>query len=65
MSARLNLVKAHAFGNDFLLVRAGDIASGEDRSALARAICERHRGIGADGLIVYEDDRIRAPRCSC
>ena len=55
MSARLNLVKAHAFGNDFLLVRAGDIAPGEDRAALARATCERHRGIGADGLIAYEE----------
>ena len=53
-SRRLNLVKAHAFGNDFLLVRAGDIDPGEDRAALARATCERHRGIGADGLIAYE-----------
>jgi diaminopimelate epimerase len=54
-SARLNLVKAHAFGNDFLLVRAGDIAVGDDRVALARAVCERHRGVGADGLIAYEE----------
>jgi diaminopimelate epimerase len=54
-SPRLNLVKAHAFGNDFLLVRARDIGPGEDRPALARAVCERHRGIGADGLIAYEE----------
>jgi diaminopimelate epimerase len=51
----LSLVKAHAFGNDFLLVRAGDIDQCEDRAALARATCERHRGIGADGLIAYEE----------
>jgi diaminopimelate epimerase len=52
---RLNLVKAHAFGNDFLLVRERDIHAGENRPALARAVCERHRGIGADGLIAYEE----------
>lgn len=51
----LKLVKAHAFGNDFVLVRARDIEAVEDRAALARAICERRRGIGADGLIAYEE----------
>jgi diaminopimelate epimerase len=51
----LSLVKAHAFGNDFVLVRARDIGAVPDRAALARAICERHRGIGADGLIAYEE----------
>jgi diaminopimelate epimerase len=54
-SRALNLVKAHAFGNDFVLVRARDIEAVDDRPALARAICERHRGIGADGLIAYEE----------
>jgi diaminopimelate epimerase len=51
----VKLVKAHAFGNDFLLVRAVDVAAVQDRATLARAGCERHRGIGADGLIVYEE----------
>jgi diaminopimelate epimerase len=50
----LVVVKAHAFGNDFLLVRARDVDAAQDRPALARALCERHRGIGADGLILYE-----------
>lgn len=54
-SPALTLVKAHAFGNDFVLVRARDIDAAADRPALARAICERHRGIGADGLIAYEE----------
>lgn len=54
-SRALNLVKAHAFGNDFVLVRARDIEAVDDRPALARAMCERHRGIGADGLIAYEE----------
>ncbi len=49
----LTLVKAHAFGNDFILVESRAIAAAADLPALARGICARHRGIGADGLIVY------------
>ncbi len=49
----LTLVKAHAFGNDFLLLEERQIGGAVDRPALARAVCERRRGIGADGLIIY------------
>ena len=49
----LTLVKAHALGNDFLLVSARQIEAASDRPALARAVCDRHRGVGADGLIAY------------
>ena len=56
----LHVVKAHAYGNDFLLVPESD-ASGRDGAALARAMCQRHTGIGADGLIFYTllPDRVR------
>lgn len=47
------LVKAHAFGNDFLLVEADALSDVQSRPALARAACDRHRGVGADGLILY------------
>jgi len=50
------LIKAHAFGNDFLLLDDRDLAAGVDRAALARATCDRRRGIGADGLITYAGD---------
>jgi diaminopimelate epimerase len=49
----LPLVKAHAFGNDFILMDARDVETARDRAALARAVCDRHRGVGADGLIIY------------
>jgi diaminopimelate epimerase len=52
----MKLVKAHAFGNDFLLVHTTETQSIRDLPATARAICDRHRGIGADGLIVYDDE---------
>jgi diaminopimelate epimerase len=44
--------KAHAYGNDFLYVAAAD-AAGRPPDALARELCDRHTGIGADGLILY------------
>jgi diaminopimelate epimerase len=46
--------KAHAYGNDFLYIRSADLAPGAALDALARDLCERHTGIGADGLILYE-----------
>ena len=46
----MKIVKAHAYGNDFLLAPSGFTG---DVAALARAACHRHTGVGADGLILY------------
>ena len=51
----MTVVKAHAYGNDFLLLRAGDAPPAADRPALARTLCARHTGIGANGLIVVTE----------
>lgn len=51
----MQFVKAHAYGNDFLLLAAADAAHAPDVPALARAVCDRHRGIGADGLMVVDE----------
>ncbi len=48
----LPLAKAHAYGNDFLLIPE-DLAEGHDPQALARQTCERYTGVGGDGLILY------------
>jgi diaminopimelate epimerase len=48
----LSLIKAHAYGNDFLYVARAQVEA-LDLPPLARRLCERHRGVGADGLIVY------------
>jgi diaminopimelate epimerase len=45
--------KAHGAKNDFLLTWASD-APAEDLPALARAICDRHTGVGADGWMLVE-----------
>ena len=45
-------IKAHAYGNDFLYVKERELVE-TNRSQLAREMCDRHTGIGADGLILY------------
>jgi len=55
LAPTLTLVKAHAYGNDFLMVDASGLPAGVDVSGLARRCCERHRGVGADGLMVLAD----------
>ena len=41
--------KAHACGNDFLVVTE-DAARGHDWAALTRRLCARNTGVGADGI---------------
>jgi diaminopimelate epimerase len=51
----LPVIKAHAYGNDFLFAPLDEArALAGPAAALAQAMCDRHRGIGADGLILYE-----------
>jgi len=50
----LRFTKAHAYGNDFLYVSSGDLSSTMPLDELARELCHRQTGVGADGLIVYE-----------
>jgi diaminopimelate epimerase len=52
----MDVVKAHAYGNDFLLVPDAQVPASANRAALARDLCERHRGLGGDGLITFSAD---------
>ncbi len=47
----LTLTKHHGLGNDFLVVFHPGI---DDLPDLARRLCDRRRGIGADGLLIAE-----------
>jgi diaminopimelate epimerase len=51
-SINVNVIKGHAYGNDFLLVPEAEVGS-RDLPAMARAMCDRQKGLGADGLILY------------
>ncbi len=46
----MNFVKMHGAGNDFVVTEA----AGDERDwpRLARAMCDRHFGVGADGLLL-------------
>src|SRR3990170_2822564 len=51
----MKFTKMQGTGNDFLLVETDD--EGRDWGALARAMCERHCGVGADGLMLVMPSR--------
>jgi len=53
---KIPFTKAHGAHNDFLLTWRRDAPEPEaaDYAAIARAICERHTGIGADGWILVD-----------
>jgi diaminopimelate epimerase len=44
-------VKGHGTENDFLLLPDVDGSAGEPSAELVRALCDRHAGLGADGVI--------------
>ncbi len=48
---RIPFTKAHGAGNDFLLTWMNE-APREGRVEAARAICDRHTGVGADGWLL-------------
>ncbi len=48
-------VKGDAYGNDFLLIERGALRdpAGAGLASLARTMCDRRAGVGADGLIAW------------
>jgi diaminopimelate epimerase len=53
----LRLAKLHATGNDFLVQLVIDADEPELDAVVVSALCDRHRGIGADGLITIGPGR--------
>lgn len=53
----MQFTKMHGLGNDFVMVTHEDLPVAGDLGTLAREVCDRHFGIGADGLIIsYPSD---------
>ena len=50
MGFNMNFTKMQGAGNDFILVETNDIQ--RDWSQVAMAICDRHFGVGGDGLLL-------------
>ncbi|HUU04455.1 MAG TPA: diaminopimelate epimerase [Patescibacteria group bacterium] len=54
--------KTSSFGNDFIEIDSSELASlqgGRSLGDLAREICDRQRGVGADGAVFYRFEKRR------
>lgn len=51
MSLTLKFTKMHGCGNDFIMLNGFTQQLPDDMGALAEQLCDRHFGIGADGVI--------------
>ncbi|MBX3289101.1 MAG: diaminopimelate epimerase [Acidobacteria bacterium] len=50
----IHFTKFHGFENDYIVIERSAIPADTDLSELAKAICHRHTGAGADGIAVIE-----------
>ena len=48
----MRFTKMHGVGNDFIILDPGE-AAGRDLPDLTRRICDRHFGVGADGILIH------------
>jgi len=48
-------VKSHGIGNDFVIL---EDLEGFDEREISRFLCDRHFGIGSDGILIYEPSGI-------
>lgn len=57
MNGELHVTKAHAYGNDFLLIDQQEPAfrtvDAEVSADVVRRLCARHTGVGADGVVLF------------
>lgn len=56
MKKDLKFAKMHGLGNDFVLVEDFDLSL-RDYGQAARVLCDRHYGIGADGLVLLQPSK--------
>lgn len=50
----INFCKFHGFGNDYIVIENDELKSIVDLGEFSRKICDRHRGVGGDGIAVLE-----------
>ncbi|MEQ1607188.1 MAG: diaminopimelate epimerase [Pyrinomonadaceae bacterium] len=50
----IDFCKFHGFGNDYIVIERSNIPAEFDLSDLARLICNRHTGVGGDGIAVLK-----------
>ncbi len=50
----IKFCKLHGFGNDYIVIEKGQMPAYKNLPDLAREICNRHTGVGSDGIAVLE-----------
>jgi len=58
----MKFIKMHGLGNDFVFLDHFSVAADEDYPKLAKKLCHRQFGIGADGLIVILPSKVADAR---
>jgi len=61
---RLSFFKFHGLGNDFVLLEESILSPDCDLSALAIILCDRHFGVGADGLIIISRAKLQKKKAN-
>lgn len=55
-SMAVRFYKYEGLGNDFLIIEKGDLGDSRLTTKQAIALCDRHLGVGADGVLVLDVD---------
>jgi len=50
----MRFTKFHGYGNDYIVCEAGELASVGDVPEFVRRVCDRHYGVGGDGVATVE-----------
>jgi len=50
----ISFCKFHGFGNDYIVIERGNIPASIDQVDLALSMCQRHTGVGSDGIAIIE-----------
>jgi diaminopimelate epimerase len=58
----MRFTKMHGAGNDYVYVNCFEETPPADLAALARAVSDRHKGIGSDGLILIRPSKVADAR---
>lgn len=50
----IKFCKFHGFGNDYIVIERGNIPDDLDQIDIALSMCQRHTGVGSDGIAIIE-----------